>query len=222
MRYIYIPNDDPQVDKEVVANTMWLENCINCHVRMYPVLKDARDILVALVRSIRWRPLPTTDEFEAWYTKPNPRIEGISEIWHCKECNELWAPTFGMFCVVNVYNDIEGMLVQTTEIAEALVPSYIYRPVPLVIDRQKPFEDAIMCSECHKWRQVTHTDIILKEGISYEIKRHTCPQCHSVEVVTSEQKQIMENQFIKRDIDPADLVGAGDEISIAAIMKKIT
>lgn len=220
MRYVYIPNDDP--NNREVAKTIWLENCMNCRIAMLPVNKDAQDILVANVRSIRWRPLPITDEFEAWYTKPNPRVEGISELWHCPECNGIWVAVFGLWCSVNIYNDIDNMLVQTTEIAPALIPANVYRPEPLIIDRTKPFEDALMCSECHKWRVVLHTDVLLKDGINYEIKRHTCPSCGSTEVITKEQKVFPDTTFVKRDIDPEDLMGAGKEVDIAAIMKGIT
>jgi hypothetical protein len=206
----------------IIDTKVWIENCINCHVPMLLVNRDMNDTLIAIKDSIRYRPLPDTDIFEAWYNLEQPRVEGVNELWHCTECNGMWAVYFGLMMKVDVYRELDGVLMEHMEIDPAYIPeSEIIHPfVPDNISN-KPSEDATMCPHCHRWRDILSTNVLVLNGVKYEDKRHSCKQCGATEVYRTEQKLFPDQTYIRKDIDPEDLVGSGKEIDIDAIMKDV-
>jgi ssDNA-binding Zn-finger/Zn-ribbon topoisomerase 1 len=129
---------------------LWMENCMDCHIPMRKVMREAEDIIMGKPETYKWRPLP--NGFSVW--SKNPIITG-NDLWFCEGCKSLWAAAQGHWAKA------------TFNGSEILNPEEILPPLEIDLKSDagpQPFPESTRCPECHSWR--------LQQG-DWQI----CPKC---------------------------------------------
>lgn len=166
-----------------IDESQWVDNCIECHVACLPVFNDKNETLYGDRNYVLNK---DSRMYEKWI-ELGCVMSG--KIFFCPECNSLW----GTACNEYVKIIDSGITIEPLPVKPLIVEK--------VIDRTPPFAHATMCSECHEWKHIVHTEVVEEQGKQYVVRRHLCMKCLGptdikTEITNEEKKTHTENPFL--------------------------